>query len=614
MSGEVSAVSASMNGGFDGSLSPQTLNDLDTVHLPLPSCRNGAGGGANWRMPASAASCGSLETLLHTYTDDHNGSARNGEDSPAGCFLRSDSGVDMAFTFAAPHRRADWLAQHVEHIDLPSPRWPEDIVGTKEADTEGGCAREENEESNDVAAEKRRRRQRERAQVQLESMASRYGRDPLLPGTKFFGRRHSKSTPNLARTANLLSIEEEETPAVPPSATADPRGEEIMQGGFSSGCCPSNVCGAVWKAFGRGNGSRSTQQGPMPTPPSVTPRYDSKDSAVVIFDWDDTLFPTSFLTHQVIPSFGQRQGAEPGVLRTLPKDSEYYNALAHHGRIVEFVLRTARQVARVVIVTLSMEPWVEASSEHYLPGTDLKSLLKELDIPVFYSRAHVKEEMQRWHATLDRTRAPGRQVGVEVDMLEGGSLMVRRVAPVGACAMWNAANPAMQVQPADQILSVNGQTERLVGVCRKEEVLDLEMLRVCVDQHAYVEAKGKDMLACLERLYWGQRRQRSGGDSPTSNGHSGAAYHWNVVSIGDSATEQQALKELLLPRKGDLTAGDSDALCKTVNLLTAPTIEQLGNELRILMVWLPRIVAYKKHFDLTMDGLDDLEKELFSVR
>lgn len=86
--------------------------------------------------------------------------------------------------------------------------------------------------------------------------------------------------------------------------------------------------------------------------------------AVILFDWDDTLLASSS-----IRAVGRHP--EEDAIR--------------HAELVEAVLRAARAVARVSIVTMSQRPWVTFSAERYLPGLDLPSLLDELGIGVYYA-------------------------------------------------------------------------------------------------------------------------------------------------------------------------------------------------------------------------------------
>jgi len=315
------------------------------------------------------------------------------------------------------------------------------------------------------------------------------------------------------------------------------------------------------------------------------------DNAVIIFDWDDTLLPTTFIMQTVLPSLpeSERNGA-------VPESSPYYEELAHHAHIVDFVLRTARRAARVAIVTNSMSPWVIASASRYMPGVNIEALLQELGIPVYYARRHIAAlnkkltfHEERFEITLDHSS--NRRIGMDIIPSEN-CLRIARIDERGLVNEWNTNNPAKQVLPGDWIVEVNGETKQLAKECRKQQVLRIKLRREVPDRDPYMEAKRIDMESCLKKFH----------DQP------GQARP-NVLSIGDSVAEQMACKEVL-PRSKDPS---SDALCKTVALLLRPTLQQLSNELKILLVWLSYMVKYEKDFDLAMDRLDALEKKLFNA-
>jgi len=83
-----------------------------------------------------------------------------------------------------------------------------------------------------------------------------------------------------------------------------------------------------------------------------------------MFDWDDTLLPTSAI----------RAGAH-----TIPQ-------LCALAPLVEQNLRAAKALGHVSIVTLSKRPWVLTSAEKFLPGLDMPALLRELDITIYYAQ------------------------------------------------------------------------------------------------------------------------------------------------------------------------------------------------------------------------------------
>lgn len=94
-----------------------------------------------------------------------------------------------------------------------------------------------------------------------------------------------------------------------------------------------------------------------------------RDEPVVIFDWDDTLLPTTF-----VDFLGQ-----------LPANGRQFEAAEKHAKQVESILRTARSLGRVAIVTMANKKWLVKSAERYLPGLDVEALTEELDIPVVYA-------------------------------------------------------------------------------------------------------------------------------------------------------------------------------------------------------------------------------------
>lgn len=82
-----------------------------------------------------------------------------------------------------------------------------------------------------------------------------------------------------------------------------------------------------------------------------------------IFDWDDTLCPTT-----------SGDVADEGELQA-------------HAQAAEHVLRTASRLGRVEIVTMAGRGWVEQSAKKYMPG--MTAVLEELQVPVTLSRVDV---------------------------------------------------------------------------------------------------------------------------------------------------------------------------------------------------------------------------------
>lgn len=106
-------------------------------------------------------------------------------------------------------------------------------------------------------------------------------------------------------------------------------------------------------------------------------------NTVILFDWDDTLFPTWFITEVVMPCLPDPQA-------NLPHDSPFVDQLAYHAQAMKAMLEAARAAGLVGIVTLAQRPWVLNSAAKYLPGIDFEEVLQELQIPVIYARECLK--------------------------------------------------------------------------------------------------------------------------------------------------------------------------------------------------------------------------------
>lgn len=238
---------------------------------------------------------------------------------------------------------------------------------------------------------------------------------------------------------------------------------------------------------------------------ALTPRRsgtftENTENAVIIFDWDDTLMPTSFIKHriwtQMTPEDRKREAC-------LDPSSPFYTQLVEHAQIVENILRSAREVARVAIVTLATRYWVTLSSQMYLPGLDLEALLVELDIEV------------------------------------------------------HSADPNSKF-------------------CKLREALGQDPCKT---------AKRAAMQRCLKKLY------------------ANVDARWNVISIGDSTIEKEAIKECL---KLCASTSKRQPLCKTVKLRENMTLVELGQELKKLRPTLQRLVAYGRAFDRTQHTLGSM--------
>lgn len=109
---------------------------------------------------------------------------------------------------------------------------------------------------------------------------------------------------------------------------------------------------------------------------------------VVIFDWDDTISPTS--------CFKNMYALPPGFLHELTVAESMQ--MEEHARLVEAVLRAAAAVAHVSILTLATQEWLAKSAATYLPTFDLAQVFGELNVTVYFAQ----DEIARCPGAVER--------------------------------------------------------------------------------------------------------------------------------------------------------------------------------------------------------------------
>ena len=87
----------------------------------------------------------------------------------------------------------------------------------------------------------------------------------------------------------------------------------------------------------------------------------------------------------------------------------------------------------------------------------------------------------------------------------------------------------------------------------------------------------------------------------------------NIISIGDGVYEQHALAEIrTIEANRRRRAGMKVHLAiKSLRLMTAPSLDDLCDQLAILLAWLPRVVDYGGSFDASFEESGQIE-ELFA--
>lgn len=101
----------------------------------------------------------------------------------------------------------------------------------------------------------------------------------------------------------------------------------------------------------------------------------------------------------------------------------------------------------------------------------------------------------------------------------------------------------------------------------------------------FTVAKRATMMKCLRKLSRKRKHARM-----------------NVMSIGDSLAEKDAIKEVLW----NMCDEGASPVCKTVKFVYQPTAQQLCDELQLLGMWLRRMASHVEDFDINMEDPEDI--------
>jgi len=255
--------------------------------------------------------------------------------------------------------------------------------------------------------------------------------------------------------------------------------------------------------------------------PSNDPGQLPKDT-LIIFDWDDTLCPTTYLREDAKVWGDEADGADAAdplgsMAKARTVDDSVSQALKQHVEVATAVLKLAARCGHVAIVTLARQGWVESSSKNLMPT--LWDVLEELQIKVTHARC----SYPRWKlrsALLD----------------------------------------------------------------------EMDVFRLM---------KEAAMQRSIKRFY---------GSRPREKGK-------NVLSIGDSSTERDALLEVIMSQfeaeVDDANTAGRRCFCKTVKLPDNPHLLQLTAKLQVLLRCLEAIARHNGDLDLDL-STEDLEQGSFA--
>eukprot|EP00450_Noctiluca_scintillans_P026981 CAMPEP_0194517450 /NCGR_PEP_ID=MMETSP0253-20130528/50622_1 /TAXON_ID=2966 /ORGANISM="Noctiluca scintillans" /LENGTH=360 /DNA_ID=CAMNT_0039361413 /DNA_START=62 /DNA_END=1141 /DNA_ORIENTATION=- len=110
--------------------------------------------------------------------------------------------------------------------------------------------------------------------------------------------------------------------------------------------------------------------------------FADKAQTVIILDWDDTLFPTTYVSDVLHVRYDAPLDGQTHLSEQARRHARAQLDVCEHR--AETALRTAWAGGQVVVVTLAMPGWVEMSCRHFY--RTVGAVLDELQIPVVYAQ------------------------------------------------------------------------------------------------------------------------------------------------------------------------------------------------------------------------------------
>mmetsp|Transcript_15943 Transcript_15943/g.34655 ORF Transcript_15943/g.34655 Transcript_15943/m.34655 type:complete len:335 (+) Transcript_15943:61-1065(+) len=270
---------------------------------------------------------------------------------------------------------------------------------------------------------------------------------------------------------------------------------------------------------------------------------ETKSSKVIIFDWDDTICPSSFVDQWKIDTFSD-----------LPL--HYQNLFNEIGRCAEKCLAAAAKHGEVIIITNSDEGWVDYSAERYCPNL----------LPI----------LPKYRVVSARTR-------------------YERFYP-GQPLCWKAAAFAHEV---NEIYSDDVEEENMKENSQKvvveegmgEEDPDLvdtscESMDSIITDASFEESPEATRSTTSSRLgpFCGMMKKKQRQTTPSP-----PPVRREVISFGDSMEERTAVK---------IVSGQLDSLSKSVMFLTSPSPLQLIGQLTMLTGHMKFVCQHESTLDL----------------
>lgn len=234
-----------------------------------------------------------------------------------------------------------------------------------------------------------------------------------------------------------------------------------------------------------------------------------------VFDWDDTLCPTSFLlSHPVF--------IDPAVGSEWPP--ELCEGLRRHTQAVIDVLKASAELGKICIVTLAEEAWVWRSIQCIMPGID--QVIKSLGVEVRSARTS-KGPIEGAETDSNGSCAKFNEACIDALQDLKATAMIRcleaaygigngQVAEVDICSIGDSEIEGLAARDVAQRRRANGPCLCKVLKLRDEPSLESLTAQLRAVKHwlpQVAEHDGDALLDIDRSLTWAQREGREGSPS-----------------------------------------------------------------------------------------------------
>lgn len=120
---------------------------------------------------------------------------------------------------------------------------------------------------------------------------------------------------------------------------------------------------------------------------SLPPAHLDSEHTVIIFDWDDTFLPSSYIKAAVLPALpaGAIESLDPLGVGNGPAIAKHVQEFTRLAGIVREVLVTARKFGHVAIITGARKVMMNRNAQQFLPGLNLPELMSEHGIVSYHT-------------------------------------------------------------------------------------------------------------------------------------------------------------------------------------------------------------------------------------